>query len=173
MDGHVRSGKLPGVYCNDEVIMDVGKRISAALRGVHPKEWLDDEAVVSWPAGIATVYGLDGLPVIDFGKPIAPTSEEYQRYREASLSAPRHKAPLWFEGVALEVSTVWLGHNYRYREGPPLIFETKVFANLDAADQWVWLYSTSRAALHGHLEVVTALCDAGATIAGEKVEGES
>ncbi|MDD5199248.1 MAG: hypothetical protein PHC88_05540 [Terrimicrobiaceae bacterium] len=53
------------------------------------------------------------------------------------------------------VSTVWIGINYRYGDGPPLIFETMVFdsRNGDAAD-YQERYSTEDDAIIGHLKAV-------------------
>lgn len=46
------------------------------------------------------------------------------------------------------VSTVWLGMNHSYGDGPPLIFETMVFGGELGQEQW--RYSTEQAALAGH-----------------------
>lgn len=50
------------------------------------------------------------------------------------------------------VSTVWLGLNHRYGAGPPLIFETMVFAKDKAASGELdrECYSTEVEALAGH-----------------------
>ena len=53
------------------------------------------------------------------------------------------------------VSTVWLGLDQQYSNGPPLIFETMVFGNDDAAedlqcDLWCERYSTEEQAKEGH-----------------------
>ncbi len=53
------------------------------------------------------------------------------------------------------VSTVWLGLDHQYGDGPPLIFETMVFQdkdNLDERDQE--RYSTEAEALAGHEAMV-------------------
>lgn len=53
----------------------------------------------------------------------------------------------------LHVSTVWLGLNHQFGDGPPLIFETMVF-DVDTDDRWndklQWRYSTKKEALEGH-----------------------
>jgi hypothetical protein len=36
----------------------------------------------------------------------------------------------------VEVSTVWLGLNHQYGDGPPLIFETMVFGGELDGEQW-------------------------------------
>lgn len=60
------------------------------------------------------------------------------------------------------VSTVWLGLNHQYGDGPPLIFETMVFAQKDGAitdwgEQYADRYSTEAAALAGHEAIVSQL----------------
>lgn len=46
------------------------------------------------------------------------------------------------------ISTVWLGLNHNFFDGPPLIFETMIFGgNLD---QEMWRYSTVEEARAGH-----------------------
>ena len=52
----------------------------------------------------------------------------------------------------VEISTVWLGLDHQYGDGPPLIFETMVFGG--GLDQQQWRYSTLDAAHAGHDEVV-------------------
>ena len=53
------------------------------------------------------------------------------------------------------VSTIWLGINHRFGDGPPLIFETMVFPK---ADDWNDLdmqrYSIESEAIKGHQEMV-------------------
>lgn len=51
-----------------------------------------------------------------------------------------------------EVSTVWLGINHRFGDGPPLIFETMVFGG--GLDQYQERYSTEQHARAGHDAVV-------------------
>ena len=53
------------------------------------------------------------------------------------------------------VSTVWLGLNHRFGEGPPLIFETMVFASKeDFADLECERYTTEEEAIVGHQRIV-------------------
>lgn len=53
------------------------------------------------------------------------------------------------------VSTVWLGLNHSFGEGPPLIFETMVFGEL--YDGELQRYSTEEGAVRGHLKVLDRL----------------
>lgn len=53
------------------------------------------------------------------------------------------------------VSTVWLGLNHNWGDGPPMIFETMVFGGPWDEDQW--RYSTEEEALAGHRLIVAGL----------------
>jgi len=50
------------------------------------------------------------------------------------------------------ISTVWLGLNHQFGDGPPLIFETMVFNG--PLDQEQERYSTEAEALAGHTRMV-------------------
>ena len=53
------------------------------------------------------------------------------------------------------VSTVWLGINYNYGEGPPLIFETMVFPSTDDLSEIdMERYATAEQAEAGHVALV-------------------
>lgn len=56
---------------------------------------------------------------------------------------------------SVRVSTVWLGLNHNWGDGPPLIFETMVFEGPD--DGWLDRYATLEEAEAGHAEVVRRL----------------
>lgn len=64
------------------------------------------------------------------------------------------------------VSTVWLGFDHAFGEGPPMIFETMVFS-ADSLLQSIYCkrYSTRDEALAGHRWVVTHL------LAGDSIWG--
>lgn len=52
-------------------------------------------------------------------------------------------------------STVWLGIDHSFGDGPPLIFETMVFAPWDYhADRYCERYATEAQAWHGHRAAV-------------------
>jgi hypothetical protein len=55
-----------------------------------------------------------------------------------------------------DVSTVWLGLDHSFRNGPPLIFETMVFAE-GSSDLACRRYSTEAQAREGHAEMVTVV----------------
>jgi hypothetical protein len=53
------------------------------------------------------------------------------------------------------VSTVWVGYNQQYGEGPPLIFETMVFRSEDDLSEFDCdRYSTEAEAVEGHARMV-------------------
>ena len=52
----------------------------------------------------------------------------------------------------VRVSTVFLGTDYRFGEGPPLLFETMVFGGM--LDQDMERYTTWEEAEQGHAEMV-------------------
>lgn len=55
----------------------------------------------------------------------------------------------------VNVSTVFLGVDHQFGEGPPLIFETMIFGGNRDQDQW--RYSTYEQAASGHRAVVETL----------------
>jgi len=54
-----------------------------------------------------------------------------------------------------EVSTVWVGLDHRFGDGPPLIFETMIFGGEHGESEW--RYSTEEAAKAHHHALVEAL----------------
>lgn len=59
----------------------------------------------------------------------------------------------------MTVSTVWLGLDHQYGSGPPLIFETMVFAGHTLSDRYCERYTTEEQALQGHDRIVQDLRD--------------
>lgn len=53
------------------------------------------------------------------------------------------------------VSTVWLGIDHSFGEGPPEIWETMIFGG--DHDQECWRYSSDESAFAGHARIVQAL----------------
>ena len=51
------------------------------------------------------------------------------------------------------VSTVWLGLNHQWGDGPPLIFETMIFG-ADGATDYQERYATEADAIQGHQRAV-------------------
>jgi len=62
------------------------------------------------------------------------------------------------------VSTVWLGLDHSFGEGPPLIFETMIFGG--PHEEYCERYSTEEEARAGHERIVAALRE------GRSLEGE-
>jgi hypothetical protein len=72
------------------------------------------------------------------------------------------------------VSTVWLGLDHGYGSGPPLIFETMVFAAKGSEitsfmDLYCVRYSTEAEARAGHERVVAAVKDGTIEMYGETI----
>jgi hypothetical protein len=57
----------------------------------------------------------------------------------------------------VRVSTVWLGMDHQFGDGPPLIFETMVFGG--PLDDYQWRYVTEAEAIAGHDQVVAKVRD--------------
>lgn len=74
------------------------------------------------------------------------TQGEWQRL----MSDPDYHLIALTVGSGRRVSTVWLGINHRFGDGPPLIFETMVFKIDGLADIDSDRYSTEQEALEGH-----------------------
>lgn len=59
----------------------------------------------------------------------------------------------------ITISTVYLGLNHAFDEGPPLIFETMIFGGAHNEDQW--RYSTEADAQEGHAAAVRMVRERG------------
>jgi len=94
--------------------------------------------------------GPDGRPVyyVLDGKAAVPAS--FDRWSMLLNSTERIVAQETVAGIW--VSTVFIGLDYRFGEGPPLIFETAVQDDYDWQGQW--RYSTWEEAEAGHRAVV-------------------
>ena len=90
-------------------------------------------------------YDKDGreMTLVEWGQRFEKRGMDYKRVAETTLPDGR-----W-------VSTVWLGRNHQYDDGPPLIFETQVFHNKnDMGDLDCDRYSTLAEAETGHAAMV-------------------
>lgn len=67
--------------------------------------------------------------------------------------ADRHVAKTEKEDI--QVSTVFLGIDHSFGDGPPLLFETMIFGGEHDGDQW--RYSTWEEAEKGHMEACKLL----------------
>ena len=59
-----------------------------------------------------------------------------------------------------DVSTVWLGLDHSFGEGPPLIFETMVFGGEDDFRYYQVRYATEEEAIEGHEEAIKKVLEA-------------
>lgn len=106
-------------------------------------------------------YRLDGSPYPDGLEGLMEWGQDFEDFRGRSIGSDH----LW---NGLHVSTVWLGLNHRYGSpGPPLIFETMVFDDLNTQSYEIlghWRqsspeiymdrYATLQEAEEGHRQVV-------------------
>lgn len=104
------------------------------------------ETVLRGVGGKPTYYDRHGKPllnVMEWAEWLAPEKfEENRRVDERRFYGAR-------------VSTVALGLDHNWGDGPPLIFETMVFGG--ARDGYQWRYHTEVEALAGHRRVVGRL----------------
>ena len=68
----------------------------------------------------------------------------------------------------VEVSTVFLGIDHQFGDGPPLLFETMLFSDYDEKE---WRYSTWDEAVAGHERVVAELKARIMGASGDRTEG--
>lgn len=98
------------------------------------------------------IYDINGNPI---------TFDEFRKIRTLNKRVALDN----IDGV--EVSTVWLGFNHQYGDGPPLIFETMIFGCSGDLDGYQERYSTLEQAQQGHKKatrlVMAALPDYQAT----------
>jgi hypothetical protein len=85
-------------------------------------------------------YGLDGEPI---------TQDQWMA-RFEDIDGRRLARTEIDEDIS--VSTVWLGLDHSFGDGPPLFFETVIFGG--SLDQDLWRYPTREAALEGHARAV-------------------
>jgi hypothetical protein len=83
----------------------------------------------------------------------------YQRVALTRITSRADRTLDW------RVSTVWLGTNYNFLGGPPIIFETMVFGRDGGEQQWRWC--TENQAIAGHAQAVAKLA---ATVPRWRVE---
>lgn len=77
-----------------------------------------------------------------------PTYKRVARSKVTSAADPT---------ASFDVSTVWLGLDYSFGQGIPLIFETMVFAEGSGVDLDCRRYPTEAAAMREHVEVVVSV----------------
>lgn len=97
-------------------------------------------------------------PMTDFGKFYDRNGDRIDMYEWCRLHRDNKYKVLDYDKIGpWAVSTVWLGgdHNY-YEVGPPIIFETMVFAHdgVTYGDNWCRRYSTEKQANKGHIRTM-------------------
>lgn len=103
-------------------------------------------------------YDLEGNPIdMEQWAALMETKHRSRRTAEDGWSTPdEDPTRVAIDRIGnVRVSTVWLGLNHNWGDGPPLIFETTVFGG--TWDQWQERYSTKEQALKGHHRVCEAI----------------
>lgn len=98
------------------------------------------------------LLGLDGQPLS--GSPAERTEEWARVKREPGNNL---KTSMWWQDRPLMVSTVFLGIDHQFGDGPPLIWETMIFTDLGWLGNWCHRYTTKAAATNGHYLIVGCL----------------
>ena len=104
--------------------------------------------------------------ILDAENDLVPvqTWDEYWAWLDREREARGQQTPIATLQVARDVwgerpncvSTVFLGLDHNWGDGPPAVFETMVFTN-EADDSGQWRYSSWDEAVAGHGAVVSAL----------------
>jgi len=76
--------------------------------------------------------------------PITATMEEWSKFNGDRCT----KRVAFDENDDVRVSTVFLGMNHNWGEGPPILFETMIFGG--DHDEYQWRYVTWDEAIAGH-----------------------
>ena len=102
-------------------------------------------------------YGRDGTTITDIME-WATEREENMRVAAATVGRRGVQDGRWQWRRRYWVSTVYLGIDHNFGQGPPLIFETMIFDN--AADEFLSFqdrYATEEQAIAGHDAAVRAV----------------
>lgn len=94
-------------------------------------------------------FDRQGQPINGLAANTLLMDRNYQRVALARITSRADRTLDW------RVSTVWLGTNYNFLGGPPIIFETMVFGRDDDGQQWRWC--TEQQAIAGHAQIVAEL----------------
>ncbi|KKL80285.1 hypothetical protein LCGC14_2006310 [marine sediment metagenome] len=86
------------------------------------------------------------------GEPITH-EQQMEEWKQSDFDWDKMKRVARQEQDDIVVSTVFLGLNHQYGDGPPLIFETMIFGG--EHDEKQWRYTTEAEALQGHEVAVT------------------
>lgn len=106
-------------------------------------------------------YDFDGNPITldEWARATETKRAARQRVPEGETTPEEDPSRIGSDTVDGKwVSTVWLGIDYQFGDGPPLIFETMVFPQDGSFDEeFCDRYSTRAEAEEGHRRVVAAL----------------
>ena len=108
----------------------------------------------------AIIFDLNGHPLP------GDIVEQARAFEELRRNGENHfVTSMWWQDTPLEVSTVYLGVNHQYFDGPPLVWETMLFGGLDRKGKWQCRYTTRAAAFTAHQAVVECLLSLGLVLA--------
>ncbi len=89
------------------------------------------------------------------GEPVEWPDDDVLGFGQWMQTADRHVDWTELEGGAVKVSTVFLGLNHQYGDGPPVLYETMIFGG--EHDELQARYHTRAEAAQGHADVVNLL----------------
>ena len=92
------------------------------------------------------------------GEPIT-YEQQMENWKRSEYDWDEMKRVALEEHDDVRVSTVFLGMNHNYGDGPPLLFETMIFGG--EHDDKQWRYTTEAQALEGHKAAVVLAFDDG------------
>lgn len=101
---------------------------------------------------LPTIHGRPMYWRLDGHQPVPATREQFG----AQFERPEVRRVAYDEIGEANVSTVFLGLDHNYGDGPPLLFETMVFG-LPGETEYQWRYATWDEAVAGHERAVVAV----------------
>lgn len=93
------------------------------------------------------------LYVLDADRRVIPTRDvmEWGQFTENATNCIVGRTQITSE---VTVSTVFIGIDHGFREGPPIVFETMIFGGPEDINDWTWRYSSWDDAEIGHKAAV-------------------
>lgn len=110
-------------------------------------------------------YRRDSTPCNDMN--IAAWAQELEANRRVARTRITDPAN---QDHSVDVSTVFLGLNHQYGDGPPLIFESMAFGSID--DEYMDRYATETQAMIGHRQMVSEIASSMTDPVVEDIENE-
>jgi hypothetical protein len=96
-------------------------------------------------------FNRDGQPITATEAEPLLGNKEYARVALTRVTSVTDPA------VDFIVSTVWLGINYNFNDGPPILFETMVFGGNEDQQESCYRWTTRQVARDGHAEIVATV----------------